>query len=133
METKINAGYFILPAGIPIGTHLVNNYCVKHPTNLDIWGALIKWEKSNIYQIHAAGVNFSCPQDWAEKNEQKIAVAIQKNRQKLKLTQKQLAEAVGTTEQHVQKWEYGERTPGAKYALKLSKALGIPVEELISD
>ncbi len=48
-------------------------------------------------------------------------------------TQKALGEAVGTTEQHVQLWEYGKRTPTADYLLRILVLLGCAPQDLLKD
>ena len=46
------------------------------------------------------------------------------------LTQEQLAERVGVTRKSINTVENGKYVPSTYLALKLSKALGVPVEEL---
>lgn len=46
------------------------------------------------------------------------------------LTQEQLAELVGVTRKSINTVENGKYVPSTHLALKLSKALGVPVEEL---
>ena len=51
-------------------------------------------------------------------------------RQEKGLTQIQLAEIVGTKKQSVNNWEHGRGIPGYDKLKELSKALGLPMEEL---
>ena len=46
------------------------------------------------------------------------------------LTQEQLAERVGVTRKSINTVENGKYVPSTYLALKLSRALGVPVEEL---
>lgn len=46
------------------------------------------------------------------------------------LTQEQLAEIVGVTRKSINTVENGKYVPSTYFALKLAKALGVPVEEL---
>lgn len=47
-------------------------------------------------------------------------------------TQAQLAERVGVTQGAVGHWELGHREPLASSAWRLSKALGVPMEDLFT-
>lgn len=47
------------------------------------------------------------------------------------LTQAQLAELTGCTQKDISRWETGERNPGTKSLIKLSKALGCRIETLL--
>ena len=47
-------------------------------------------------------------------------------------TQKSLAEAIGTYEQHVQQWEYGKGTPNATYLLRTMKLLDLTPDDLLA-
>lgn len=46
------------------------------------------------------------------------------------MTQSELARAIGTSRQNIQKWEYGECWPSAEWIPKLAKACGCRMEEL---
>ena len=48
-----------------------------------------------------------------------------------KLSQADLAQKCGVTQQYIQMVESGKRTPALKTALKLAAALGVTVDELI--
>ncbi len=54
-------------------------------------------------------------------------------REKLSLTQKQVAELVGIPEQVYQRYEYGKRIPTAIVACRIAKVLTTTVEELYGD
>jgi len=58
--------------------------------------------------------------------------AFRSLRQARGLTQKKLGEAIGTTEQHVQLWEYGKRTPTADYLLRAMVLLGCTPQDLLA-
>lgn len=47
------------------------------------------------------------------------------------LTQAQLAELVGCTQQSITRWETGARAPGMKSMIKLSQALECAIDDLI--
>lgn len=55
---------------------------------------------------------------------------LKKYRQKKKLTQKELAMRIGTTERNYQYYEAGERTPNAFTANKIAKELGVKSEKI---
>lgn len=57
---------------------------------------------------------------------------IEKIRKEKGLTQEKLAQMIGDTQQHISRWENGKRNPSVKTLMKLSKALEVPIEELIS-
>ncbi|MBQ9628528.1 MAG: helix-turn-helix transcriptional regulator [Synergistaceae bacterium] len=50
-----------------------------------------------------------------------------------KMTQAQLAEAVGVHEITIRRWESGERTPDVKEIQKISQVLNVPIGELLND
>ena len=50
-----------------------------------------------------------------------------------KMTQAQLAEAVGVHEITIRRWESGERTPDVKEIQKISQVLNVPMMELLND
>ena len=60
----------------------------------------------------------------------KISNTIKIQRAKKNLTQEQLAELVGVTRKTINTVENGIYTPSTYLALKLSKALGVSVDEL---
>ena len=60
-----------------------------------------------------------------------ISANIQTTRQAAKLTQEQLAEAVGVSRQTVAKWEAGETSPDLEHAAALADALGCTVDALV--
>lgn len=47
------------------------------------------------------------------------------------LTQAQLAELIGCPHQSINKWETGKNKPGMQSLIKLSRALGCGVDDLI--
>ena len=47
------------------------------------------------------------------------------------ITQAQLAEAVGTTQGQIARWETGARNPKVPALAKLAQALGVTIEQLI--
>ena len=47
------------------------------------------------------------------------------------LTQAQLADRIGCRQQHISRWERGERTPGAKSLRALAEALECTIDEII--
>ena len=48
-------------------------------------------------------------------------------------TQKALGEAVGTTEQHLQQWEYGKVEPSASYLLRMMFLLNCSPQDLLTE
>jgi putative transcriptional regulator len=62
--------------------------------------------------------------------ENKIRNSLKVQRAKNDLTQEQLAELVGVTRKTINTVENGVYIPSTYLALKLSKALAVPVEEL---
>lgn len=60
----------------------------------------------------------------------RLANAIKQQRSELGLTQAELAERVGVTRKTVNTVENGVFTPSALLAIKLAKALNVPVETL---
>lgn len=50
-----------------------------------------------------------------------------------KMTQSELAEAIGVHEITVRRWELGERTPDAEDLQKAANVLGVTVSDLIGD
>jgi putative transcriptional regulator len=60
----------------------------------------------------------------------RLANRLKERRSELGLTQAELAERVGVTRKTVNTVENGVFTPSAMLAIKLSKALGLSVEEL---
>ena len=61
---------------------------------------------------------------------EKLANGLKEKRGELGLTQAELAEAVGVTRKTVNTVENGVFVPSALLALKLARALSLPVEEL---
>ncbi len=56
---------------------------------------------------------------------------IRKARKAQGYTQQRLAELVGITQGAVSQWEKGETRPAVKMLPALSKALGVPIDELV--
>jgi DNA-binding transcriptional regulator YiaG len=48
------------------------------------------------------------------------------------LTQGELAEAIGTSVQVIQNWEYGKHRPRPQWQRRLCEALGVKPEELFA-
>ena len=63
----------------------------------------------------------------------KIGQNIKKYRKKKGLTQKQLAEKIGTTDSAITRYESNSREPSIETITKIAEALGIPVSKLIED
>lgn len=57
---------------------------------------------------------------------------IRKRRQTMKLTQQQLAEALGVTPQHISAVEKDKRTPSLDSLAKLAEELGVTVDYLVT-
>ena len=60
-----------------------------------------------------------------------IGTLIKAARQARKLTQKQVGEALGINDRHVQAWEAGRRNPGPKHLAKLAEVLGLEITDLL--
>ena len=56
-----------------------------------------------------------------------------KNFRKGRFSQAELAEIVGVHENTLRRWELGERSPDADSLMKLAKALGISISELMEE
>ena len=61
---------------------------------------------------------------------ERLANSLKERRAEIGLTQAELAERVGVTRKTVNTVENGVFTPSALLAIKLAKALNVPVEEL---
>ena len=61
---------------------------------------------------------------------ERLANALKERRGQLGLTQAELAERVGVTRKTINTVENGVFTPSALLAIKLAKALSVPVETL---
>ena len=61
-----------------------------------------------------------------------IADNILATRMSARLTQEQLAEAIGVSRQTVAKWESGETSPDLEHAAALAEALGTTLDSLVS-
>ncbi len=60
-----------------------------------------------------------------------IAPTIKAARHRRGLTQKQVGDALGIDDRHVQAWEAGRRNPGPKHLAKLAEVLGLQVTDLL--
>ena len=60
-----------------------------------------------------------------------IGTLIKAARQARKLTQKQVGEALGINDRHVQAWETGRRNPGPRHLAKLAEVLGLQITDLL--
>ena len=58
--------------------------------------------------------------------------SLKEHRGRLHLTQAELAERVGVSRKTINTVENGVFTPSATLALKLARALGVPVEEVFA-
>ncbi|MBQ7559586.1 MAG: helix-turn-helix transcriptional regulator [Synergistaceae bacterium] len=56
-----------------------------------------------------------------------------KNFRKGRFSQAELADIVGVHENTLRRWELGERSPDADALMKLSKALGVSISELMEE
>ncbi len=63
----------------------------------------------------------------------KFAEKVEYLRKKSLYTQEELAAKVGISQPQVQAYESGRAKPKAETAIKLSKALGLTVEELLRE
>lgn len=59
--------------------------------------------------------------------------AIAQARRRIGWTQQQLADAIGTTQQQIQKWETGERSPKINALKRIGIALGVDWLDLIEE
>lgn len=57
---------------------------------------------------------------------------IRKRRQILKVTQRELAQALGITPQHISAIEQDKRTPSVLFLAKLAEELGVSIDYLVS-
>ena len=61
-----------------------------------------------------------------------IGKRIRKRRQELKLTQENLARALGLTPQHISGIEQGKRSPSLASLAKLAEELGVTIDFLVT-
>ena len=66
-------------------------------------------------------------------NHEKTGQQIRTFRTQLHMTQKQLAQLLGVTDQAVSKWERGLGCPDVSLLPALSRHLGVSIEQLISE
>lgn len=57
-------------------------------------------------------------------------IKLKAARQRVGMTQAQVAKAVNITEQAYQRYEYGKREPSVRKAIQIAQTLGTTVEEL---
>ena len=62
-----------------------------------------------------------------------LGVKIERARKKLGMSQAELGQRVGVTQTAVCRWESGAKQPSLSNLLKLSKALDVPMDELLND
>lgn len=62
-----------------------------------------------------------------------LAKALKGHRERCRMTQEFVAEAVGVSRQAVSKWENGTSDPSTSNLCALAKLYGIPVEELLHE
>lgn len=58
---------------------------------------------------------------------------IKEFRLKAGLTQAELAEMIGKPQQHISRWENGERTPSVKALMLLAQALKCSIGDLVGE
>jgi transcriptional regulator with XRE-family HTH domain len=61
-----------------------------------------------------------------------VGTRIKKTRQKLKVTQHELAKAIGVTAQHISAIEQGKREPSLTSLARLAEELGVSIDYLVS-
>lgn len=61
-----------------------------------------------------------------------MGTTLREWRRRKLLTQKELAQAAGTTYQTIQRWESGESTPRPAALRRLCAVLGVSAEELLA-
>jgi transcriptional regulator with XRE-family HTH domain len=61
-----------------------------------------------------------------------IGKRIRKRRQTLKMTQQELAEAIGVTPQHISAIEQDKRDPSLSSLAKLAEELGVTIDYLVT-
>lgn len=68
-----------------------------------------------------------------EKAEQRMSLAqvLKKHRQRCKMTQEFVADAIGVSRQAVSKWESGASEPSTTNLCALAKLYGVPAEEML--
>ena len=64
------------------------------------------------------------------KSDKNFKALMQGLRQQVGLSQKELAKKAGVSELAFQRYEYGNRVPDARTAIRIVKALGTTVEKL---
>lgn len=60
-----------------------------------------------------------------------IGARIRAARHRRGLSQKQVGDALGINDRHVQAWEAGRRNPGPKHLAKLAEVLGLELSDLL--
>ena len=65
------------------------------------------------------------------KTKQIFSTVLIKNRQGLRLTQQQVASAVGVSQSAYNYWESGKHYPNAQKLYNLTRVLSIPIDEMI--
>lgn len=60
-----------------------------------------------------------------------IGARIRAARHRRGLSQKQVGDALGINDRHVQAWEAGRRNPGPKHLAKLAEVLGLELTDLL--
>lgn len=78
-------------------------------------------------------MSVATPQDTALYGSMKLPEKLRKHRIEKRMTQQALAEVIGVVQTHIAKWEGGGGRPYYDQALKLARALDVPVEYLIDD
>lgn len=66
------------------------------------------------------------------KTKQIFSTVLIKNRQGLRLTQQQVASAVGVSQSAYNYWESGKHFPNATKIFQLTRVLKIPIEDISS-
>ncbi|WP_330236173.1 helix-turn-helix domain-containing protein [Streptomyces sp. NBC_00566] len=69
--------------------------------------------------------------DWVLTRRREIGARIRTERERVGLTQEQLAARVGREHRTIHRWEYGTRIPNLEDLLLLAHAFDIPITDLV--
>ncbi len=61
------------------------------------------------------------------------SLSVREHRERMNLTQKELASLVGVNQRSISAYESGSRKPSLKIAMKLAKIFKVKLEELLYD
>ena len=70
---------------------------------------------------------------WKEGGKMSFADNIKRQREKQNISQKELAETVGVSQQAISLFEQGMKVPGIITAVDIAKKLGTTVEKLVEE